>query len=72
MQLAKPFDTSGKSPARLYRRRTRDQSRLIFLAQTDKLIALRGDRIRRIIGRIDAETSEKLDRALLLVLGLSR
>jgi mRNA interferase MazF len=39
---------------------------------TDKLVALRRDRIRRIIGRITAETSEQLDRALLLVLGLAR
>jgi mRNA interferase MazF len=39
---------------------------------TDKLVTLRRHRIRRVIGRIDAETSEKLDRALLLVLGLAR
>jgi mRNA interferase MazF len=39
---------------------------------TDKLVALRRDRIRRVIGRIDAETSEQLDRALLLVLGLAQ
>ncbi|GAC1337683.1 MAG: hypothetical protein NVSMB20_13860 [Bradyrhizobium sp.] len=38
---------------------------------TDKLVALRHDRIRRVIGRIDAETSEQLDRALILVLGLA-
>jgi mRNA interferase MazF len=39
---------------------------------TDRLVALRHDRIRRVIGRIDARTSEQLDRALLLVLGLSK
>jgi mRNA interferase MazF len=39
---------------------------------TDKLVALRRDRVRRVIGRIDAETAEKLDRALLLMLGLAR
>jgi mRNA interferase MazF len=39
---------------------------------TDKLVVLRRERIRRVIGRIDTETSEKLDRALLLMLGLSR
>jgi mRNA interferase MazF len=39
---------------------------------TDKMIALRRDRIRSVIGQIDAETSERLDRALLLVLGLAR
>jgi mRNA interferase MazF len=38
----------------------------------DKLLALRRDRIRRVIGRIDAETSERLDRALLVLLGLTR
>jgi mRNA interferase MazF len=46
--------------------------RLRSQIMTDKLVALRRDRIRRVIGRIDVETSEKLDRALLLVLGLSR
>jgi mRNA interferase MazF len=46
--------------------------RLRSQIMTDKLVSLRRDRIRRIIGRIDAETSEQLDRALLLVLGLAR
>jgi len=46
--------------------------RLRSQIMTDKLVALRRDRIRRVIGRIDAETSERLDRALLLLLGLSR
>jgi mRNA interferase MazF len=46
--------------------------RLRSQIMTDKLVALRRDRIRRVIGRIDEETSEKLDRALLLVLGLTR
>ena len=46
--------------------------RLRSQIMTDKLVALRRDRIRRIIGRIDAETSEQLDRALLVLLGLSR
>jgi hypothetical protein len=39
---------------------------------TDKMIPLRHDRIRRTIGRIDRETSERLDRALLVVLGLAQ
>ena len=39
---------------------------------TDKMIALRRDRVRRVIGHIDTETSEHLDRALLVVLGLAR
>jgi mRNA interferase MazF len=46
--------------------------RLRSQIMTDKLVALRRDRIRRVIGRIDAETSERLDRALLLLLGLAR
>jgi mRNA interferase MazF len=46
--------------------------RLRSQIMTDKMVALRRDRVRRVIGRIDAETSEKLNRALLLVLGLSR
>jgi mRNA interferase MazF len=39
---------------------------------TDKMAALRRDRIRRVIGRIDTETSKQLDSALLVVLGLTR
>ena len=46
--------------------------RLRSQIMTDKLVSLRRDRIRRVIGRIDAETSEQLDSALLLVLGLAR
>lgn len=38
----------------------------------DKVNALRRDRIRGVIGRIDADTAEHLDRALLVVLGLAR
>ena len=46
--------------------------RLPSQIMTDKLVALRRDRIRRVIGHIDQETSEQLDRALLVVLGLAR
>jgi mRNA interferase MazF len=46
--------------------------RLRSQVMTDKMVALRHDRIRRVIGRIDSETSEQLDRALLVVLGLTR
>jgi mRNA interferase MazF len=46
--------------------------RLRSQIMTDKLVALRRDRIRRVIGRIDTETSERLNGALLLVLGLAR
>ena len=46
--------------------------RLRSQIMTDKMIALRHDRVRRVIGRIDTETSEQLDRALLVVLGLAR
>ncbi len=46
--------------------------RLRSQIMTDKMVALRHDRIRRVVGRIDSETSEQLDRALLVVLGLTR
>jgi mRNA interferase MazF len=45
--------------------------RLRSQIMTDKMIALRRDRIRQVIGRIDSETTEQLDRALLVVLGLT-
>ena len=46
--------------------------RLRSQIMTDKMVALRRERIRRVIGRIDSETSQKLDRAMLVVLGLAR
>lgn len=39
---------------------------------TDKLNTLRRDRIKRVIGTLDSDACEQLDRALLLVLGLAR
>lgn len=39
---------------------------------TEKLLALRRDRVRQVIGAIDPETVNRLDRALLIVLGLAR
>ncbi|MEA2420895.1 MAG: mRNA interferase MazF [Thermoleophilaceae bacterium] len=39
---------------------------------TDKMLALRRERIRRVIGSIDSKTSGRLDHALLIVLGLVR
>jgi mRNA-degrading endonuclease toxin of MazEF toxin-antitoxin module len=39
---------------------------------TDKLNTLRRDRIKRVIGTLDSDGSERLDRALLVVLGLTR
>lgn len=39
---------------------------------TDKIIALRRDKLKRVIGRLDADASSELDRALLIVLGLTR
>ena len=46
--------------------------RLRSQIMTDKMIALRRDRVRSVIGHVDTETSEQLDRALLVVLGLAR
>ena len=39
---------------------------------TDKMNTLGRDRIRQVLGSLDTESSEQLDRALLLVLGLAR
>ena len=39
---------------------------------TDKLNTLRHDRVKRIIGTLDSDARERLDSALLLVLGLAR
>jgi mRNA interferase MazF len=39
---------------------------------TDKMLALRSDRIRNVLGSIDASTADQLDRALLILLGLAR
>ncbi|MGQ0685434.1 type II toxin-antitoxin system PemK/MazF family toxin [Bradyrhizobium sp.] len=46
--------------------------RLRSQIMTDKMIALRRDRVRTVIGRLDSETTQQLDRALLVVLGLAR
>jgi mRNA interferase MazF len=46
--------------------------RLRSQIMTDKMVALRRDRVRRVIGRIDSEIAQQLDRALLVVLGLAR
>lgn len=46
--------------------------RLRSQIMTDKMIALRQDRVRQVIGHLDPGTSEQLDRALLVVLGLAR
>lgn len=39
---------------------------------TDKITAVRRDRVRRVIGRLDDAALDQLDRALLVVLGLAR
>lgn len=39
---------------------------------TDKVVALPRTRIRRTIGRLDGSIGERLDRALLVVLGLAK
>lgn len=46
--------------------------RLRSQIMTDKINALRRDRIRQVLGSLDADASEQLDRALLIVLGLAR
>ena len=39
---------------------------------TDKMLAIRRERLRHVLGSIDLEASDRLDRALLIVLGLAR
>jgi len=39
---------------------------------TDKLNTLRRDRVKRVIGTLDSDARERLNSALLLVLGLAR
>jgi mRNA interferase MazF len=39
---------------------------------TDKVLPLRRDRVRRMLGSLKANEIERLDRALLIVLGLAR
>jgi mRNA interferase MazF len=46
--------------------------RLRSQIMTDKMVALRRDRVRSVIGRLDSETTQQMDRALLVVLGLAR
>jgi mRNA interferase MazF len=46
--------------------------RLRSQIMTDKINALRRDRVRQVLGSLDANASERLDSALLLVLGLAR
>jgi mRNA interferase MazF len=66
-------DVQEKLPLRpIIEAETSNGLRLRSQIMTDKMIALRQDRVRQIIGHIDSETSEQLDRALLVVLGLAR
>jgi mRNA interferase MazF len=46
--------------------------RLRSQIMTDKINALRRDRVWQVLGSLDANASERLDSALLLVLGLAR
>jgi mRNA interferase MazF len=46
--------------------------RLRSQIMTDKINALRRDRVRQVLGSLDTDTSERLDSALLVVLGLAQ
>jgi mRNA interferase MazF len=46
--------------------------RLQSQVMTDKMFALPRERVRQLIGAVDAETRGRLDSALLVVLGLAR
>ncbi|MGH6779401.1 MAG: type II toxin-antitoxin system PemK/MazF family toxin [Bradyrhizobium sp.] len=50
----------------------RNGLRLPSQIMTDKINSLRRDRVRRVLGSLDEGTIEKLDGALLVVLGLAR
>jgi mRNA interferase MazF len=39
---------------------------------TDRILAVPRERVRQVIGKVDRQTEDRLDRALLLVLGLTR
>ena len=66
-------DLQEKLPLRpIVEARPSNGLRLRSQIMTDKMIALRRDRVRSVIGYIDRETSEHLDRALLVVLGLAQ
>lgn len=64
--LAAPILRPIIEPARENGLRARSQ------IMTDKLFAQRRDRIRAVVGAVDRETTNRLDAALLIVLGLAR
>jgi mRNA interferase MazF len=45
--------------------------RITSQIMTDKMLALRRDRIRGVVGRLDRPAEDALDRALLIVVGLA-
>ena len=46
--------------------------RLRSQTMTDKISEIRRDRVRRVLGKLDPDASERFDGALLVVLGLAR
>jgi mRNA interferase MazF len=46
--------------------------RLRSQIMTDKINSLRRNRVRQVLGSLDTDASQRLDRALLVVLGLAR
>ena len=46
--------------------------RILSQIMTDKMLALPRDRVRRVVGTIDTPTADRLNSALLVVLGLAR
>jgi mRNA interferase MazF len=50
----------------------RNGIRVTSQMMADKVTALQRDRIRRVIGHLDPESREALDRALMVALGLTR
>jgi mRNA interferase MazF len=50
----------------------RNGLRVLSQVMTDKMFAVRRDRIRQVIGSLDVASLRELDGALLIVLGLAR
>jgi mRNA interferase MazF len=63
-------EASGLRPA--FEPSTHNGLRVVSQAMADKITPLRRDRIRQLIGSLNDAERDRLDRALLIVLGLAR
>jgi mRNA interferase MazF len=66
-------ELTGKLPIRpLVEPNETNALRVQSQIMTDRILAVPRERVRQVIGQIDRQTRDRLDRALLLVLGLTR